>query len=123
LDLPLGGGLNFKLVTENIELDRRLSSRGTAFFDYDNDGDIDLLVTHMDAPPTLLRNDTVGSLTLVREVRSGGGYISPNDLRAHFGLGEANLIDHLWVKWSSRSVPNLYKITPLQTIHFREPQD
>ena len=61
MDRPLGEGLNFKLVTESIELDRRLSSRGTAFFDYDNDGDIDLLVTHMDAPPTLLRNDTMSN--------------------------------------------------------------
>ena len=154
LDRPLGEVLNFKLVTESIGLDRRLSSRGTAFADYDNDGDIDLLVTHMDAPPTLLRNDTmsnrhqrnwllidlegtisnrsgvgskihvtVGNLTLVREVRSGSGYVSQNDLRAHFGLGEANLIDHLQVKWLSGSVSNLYKITPSQIIHLREPQD
>ena len=72
----------FKLVTESIELDRRLSSRGTAFFDYDNYVGSKIHVT-------------VGNLTLVREVRSGSGYVSQNDLRAHFGLGEANLIDHL----------------------------
>ena len=154
LDHPLGEVLNFKLITESTGLDRQLSSRGTAFADYDNDGDIDLLVTHMDAPPTLLRNDTmsnrhqrnwllidlegtisnrsgvgskiyvtIGNLTLVREVRSGSGYVSQNDLRAHFGLGEANLVDHIQIKWLSGSVSNRYKVMPSQIIHFRESQD
>ena len=66
MDRPLGEGLNFKLVTESIELEPATVESRNGFFDYDNDGDIDLLVTHMDAPPTLLRNDTVGNLTLGR---------------------------------------------------------
>jgi hypothetical protein len=120
LDHPLGEVLNFKLITESTGLDRQLSSRGTAFADYDNDGDIDLLATHMDAPLTLLRNDTmsnrhqrnwlmidlegtisnrqwswlkiyvtVGNLTLVREVRSGSGYVSQNDKHSRSSYGES----------------------------------
>jgi len=102
------------------------SSRGLAFGDYDNDGDIDALVVNMDDRPTLLRNDTVGGhwitvrlegttsnrdgigarLTLeaaggrqTAEVRSGGSYLSHNDLRAHFGLGAARQVDRLTIRW------------------------
>jgi hypothetical protein len=102
------------------------SSRGAAFGDYDNDGDIDILVVNIDDRPTLLRNDTTGGhwLTLkltgtksnrdaigalvtieaggarqVAEVRSGGSYISHNDMRVHFGLGSANTVDRLTIRW------------------------
>ncbi len=102
------------------------SSRGTAFGDYDNDGDIDILVVNIDDRPTLLRNDTSGGhwLTLeltgtksnrdaigalvtvevggrrqVAEVRSGGSYISHNDMRVHFGLGTATTVDRLTIRW------------------------
>ena len=92
------------------------SSRGAAFGDYDNDGDIDVLVINMNDRPTLLRNDTDAGPQLdhaeagrddrsnrdaigarvwleddgarqVAEVRSGGSYLSHNDMRVHFGLG------------------------------------
>jgi enediyne biosynthesis protein E4 len=102
------------------------SSRGAAFGDYDNDGDIDVLVVNVDDRPTLLRNDTTGGrwitvrlegttsnrdaigarLTLeaagvqqTAEVRSGGSYLSQNDMRAHFGLGTARQVDRLVIRW------------------------
>jgi len=103
------------------------SSRGAAFGDYDNDGDIDVLVLNMNDPPSLLRNDggnkhnwikiklvgtlcnrtaigararlTVGTHTQIDEVHSGGSVMSQSDLRLHFGVGEATRIDLLEVKW------------------------
>jgi hypothetical protein len=90
-------------------------SRAVAVGDLDNDGDPDLVVSAMDEPPTLLENTqrtgqhwlgidlrkrsgnrfAIGARVTVegdgrrqvREVRSGGGYLSQNDLRALFGLG------------------------------------
>jgi enediyne biosynthesis protein E4 len=102
------------------------SSRGTAFGDYDNDGDVDVLVVNMDDRPALFRNDTMGGrwitvrlegtesnrdaigarVTLeaagsrqIAEIRSGGSYLSQNDLRAHFGLGDARQVDRLVIRW------------------------
>ena len=125
----LGGG-RFREVSRDVggSLLVPKSSRGTAFGDYDNDGDIDVLVVNMDDRPTLLRNDTVGGrwitvrlegttsnrdaigarLTVetggvrqIAEVRSGGSYISHNDIRAHFGLGAARQVDRLTIRWPS----------------------
>ncbi len=112
------------------------SSRGAAFGDYDNDGDIDVLVVNMNEPPSLLRNDTTGGghwitiklagsvtagpegttnrdaigarvrlsaggRTQVGEVRSGGSYLSHNDMRVHFGLGEADRVTRVEIRWPS----------------------
>jgi enediyne biosynthesis protein E4 len=105
------------------------SSRGAAFGDYDDDGDIDVLVVNLNDRPTLLRNDTVSgnhwiTIRLVgtksnrdaigarielaaagrkqtAEVRSGASYISDNDRRAHFGLGSADRIDQVLIRWPS----------------------
>ena len=106
----------------------KASARGLAFGDIDDDGDLDLLVTAMDQPPMLLRNDTVraghwlkvrlrnkhggpalnarvmvtvGGKTQVREVRSGSSYASQNAFDAHVGLGDATAIDSLEVVWAS----------------------
>jgi hypothetical protein len=105
----------------------RFSSRGCAFGDYDNDGDIDVLVLNMNDPPSLLRNDggnannwiklkligtkcnrtaigarvkvTIGNHTQMDEVHSGGSVMSQSDLRLHFGLGDKKVIDLIEVKW------------------------
>jgi hypothetical protein len=103
--------------------------RGCAFGDFDNDGDIDVIVNNLDGPPTLLRNDggnrntsiaikcvgtrsnrsaigtrvrvTTGSRTQIDEVRSGSSYYSQNDLRLHFGLGQAAKADVVELAWPS----------------------
>ena len=102
------------------------SSRGVAVGDYDNDGDLDVLVTHTDEPPSLLRNDTAGGSwltvicegprgdiapigtrvtvraggrTQVRDIAAGDSYMSTHDPRPHFGLGAAASIDEVDVRW------------------------
>jgi enediyne biosynthesis protein E4 len=129
-------------------------SRGAAFGDFDNDGDIDILVNTVNDYPQLLRCDsklpnswikvrTIGTksnrsgigarLTCVTqvpgepkahrqidEVRSGGGYFSQNDLRVHFGLGKAEKVDSLEIRWPSGQVDTLKDIKANQVIYVKE---
>ena len=115
-----GGGLNIER-----------SSRGAAFGDFDNDGDSDVLIVNMDDRPTLLRNDSDGGhwITLrligvhsnrdgigakvtvqaggrsrLATVRSGGSYISHNDMRVKFGLGAAVKADRVTIRWPSGQI-------------------
>src|SRR5205823_9324328 len=103
------------------------SSRGTAFGDFDNDGDVDVVVLNMNEPPSLLRNDSqsgnnwlkvkcigtksnrsaigarvrvvTGKHSQINEVLSGSSFMSQNDFRLHFGLGQAKLADLVEVRW------------------------
>ena len=103
--------------------------RGCAFGDFDNDGDVDILVNNLDGPPTLLRNDggnannwilitcvgtrsnrsaigtrvkvTAGERSQTDEVMSGSSYYSQNDFRLHFGLGRATKADTVELSWPS----------------------
>lgn len=106
------------------------ASRGAAFADFDEDGDLDVAVNDLDGPPMLLRNDggaqsgnwilikltgtksnrnAVGARVRLKsdgraqvdEVRSGDSYLSHSDWRLHFGLGKANLIDEIIIQWPS----------------------
>jgi hypothetical protein len=104
-----------------------LSSRGAAFEDLDNDGDIDAVILNARREPTLLRNDSpagnhwlgirlkgtrsnrdgvgarikviAGDLTLVDEVHSGRGYQSHFGSHPHFGLGPRTRFDRIEVRW------------------------
>ena len=125
------GNRRFKEITEQVggPLVTERSSRGAAFADYDDDGDIDVLVVNLNDRPTLLRNDTAGGghwvtisltgtksnrdaigasvrvtaggRTQISEVRSGGSYMSQNDRRVHVGLGSAERIDEVQIRWPS----------------------
>jgi enediyne biosynthesis protein E4 len=105
--------------------------RGCAFGDFDNDGDVDVVINNLDGPPTLLRNDgggknrsilikcvgtrsnrsgigarvtvTLGTRSQIDEVMSGSSYYSQSDLRLHFGLGLADTVDAVEVRWPSGS--------------------
>ena len=103
------------------------SSRGAAFGDIDDDGDLDVLVANMARPASLLRNDLApgsnwirlqlrgtrsnraaigatvsveaGGARQTRAVMSQSSYVSHNDLRVHFGLGRAERVDGIEVRW------------------------
>jgi hypothetical protein len=107
----------------------RHASRGAAFGDFDNDGDVDVLIMNMDRPPSLLRNDlanenrwvkvklegtrsnrsAIGSTVTVHAggktqsaaVLSQSSFLSLNDFRLHFGLGGAATVDKFVVRWAS----------------------
>jgi len=114
-------------------LSRAFVSRGVAQGDFDNDGDVDLLVTNLNDKPVLLRNDTprkgrhwlaieligrgsnrdaigavlrlsINGKTLVRQRSCGGSYLSQHDSRIHFGLGEHSSVDRLEVVWPDGSI-------------------
>ena len=104
-------------------------SRGALFGDYDNDGDVDMLVTQSNGPVTLLRNETgtqhnwvriktvgvissrdgtgtrvtlrAGGHTQIQEINRGASYLSSHDGRLHFGLGVHTTVDRLEVRWQS----------------------
>lgn len=104
-------------------------SRGAAFGDLFNDGRIDAVVENIDGASMILKNEDTsrnhwitvqlagtrsnrlalgarvrvvsGGMSQVEEVRSGGSYLSQNDLRVHFGLGGATQVDRMEVRWPS----------------------
>jgi len=122
--------------------------RGAAFGDLFNDGKIDVVINNMDGVPVLLRNvnpdhhhwielkliggpksprDAVGATVYLNadgirqrgDVLSGGSYLSSNDMRVHFGIGDATTIDSVEIHWPSgaketlklRAVDRIYTIT------------
>ena len=109
--------------------------RGLAVGDLWNDGKMDVVIEDLDGAPEILRNRgtegahwisfelqgtksnrlaigakvkiTAGKMTQTDEIRSGGSYLSQNDVRLHFGLGDATKIDAVEVQWPSGVVDKL----------------
>ena len=124
------------------------SSRGAAFGDFDNDGDVDVLVFNMNEPPSLLRNDspadagwievklqgtksdraalgatvrvTANGRTQARAVLSQGSYYSHDDLRLHFGLGPASGADAIEVRWPSGAVESVRNVQGRRIVTIKE---
>ncbi len=125
------------------------ASRGCAFGDFDNDGDVDILIVNLNRPPSLLRNDVTGGhhwlkvkLTGTRSNRSALGarvtcyyggkrqaqevlgqssFYSCNDPRLHFGLGKATEAD-LEIRWPSGTKQKLTGVKSDQILNVREPE-
>jgi len=123
------------------------SSRGCAFGDFDNDGDIDILILNLHEPPSLLRNDLGGNAHWLKvklegvksnrsaiggrvtayfggkkqaqEVLSQSSFYSVNDFRLHFGLGAATEAD-LDIRWPNGAVEKLSKVACDQLVTIRE---
>jgi hypothetical protein len=124
------------------------SGRGAAFADFNNDGDLDIVINNQNDSPTLLRNDGgnqnhwitirtegtksnrdgigarialfAGGRRQIGEVHSGGSYLSQSDLRAHFGLGQATMIDWLEIRWPSGITDKLEKVPADQLLSVQE---
>ena len=124
------------------------SSRGSAFADFDNDGDLDIAIHNLDSTPSLLRNDTqnnnhwlivhiegtesnrdgIGALLSietatgiqVREIRAGSSFLAQDDLRAHFGLGQHQMVNRLEVHWPSGQIDTTDNLQADRIITIRE---
>ena len=129
------------------QLPKRVS-RGAAFGDYDNDGDIDIFLNNSNQLATLLRNEggnsnhwltiqligtqsnasgigtkivvKAGDLSLFKEVRSGASYLSQSDLRVHFGLGKNTKVDTLEIHWQSGLTERFSNLKSNQILHIKE---
>ncbi|MBV9766227.1 MAG: CRTAC1 family protein [Acidobacteriaceae bacterium] len=123
------------------------ASRGCAFGDFDNDGDIDILIMNLNEPPSLLRNDVTGhnhwiKVKLVgsksnrtalgarvtahyggkvqaQEVQSQASFYSVNDLRLHFGLGDAEKVD-LDIRWPNGGTERISGVPADRLVIIRE---
>jgi hypothetical protein len=126
----------------------RHSSRGCAFGDFDNDGDVDAVVMNMNEPPSLLRNDsrtghhwlklklagtrsnrsaigatawvTAGGRRQRRDVLSQSSFYSQNDLRLHFGLGQAAQVEGVEVRWPSGFIEKYENVQADRIVTLRE---
>jgi len=144
----LGKGQFEELIGEaGPGVDAVHSSRGCAFGDFDNDGDMDILIVNQNEPPSLLRNDVsgnnhwikvklsgvqsnrsaIGARVTVRygdrvqaqEVLSQSSYLSVSDTRLHFGLGPVETVD-IEIRWPLGQVEKLSGVAADQLIYVKE---
>jgi len=147
----LGRGV-FENVSDRLGADFRLPrvSRGAAIADYDNDGDLDILVNNNGGAPQLLRNDggnanhwleilligtksnrdavgarvkiTAGDpkLVLFDQRKGGMSYQSAQDPRLHFGLGQRDRVDSVEITWPSGEITRLANLKSDQIIAVKE---
>ncbi|MFT5088363.1 MAG: hypothetical protein ACI906_001293 [Candidatus Latescibacterota bacterium] len=123
----IGGGRFVDKVDSGPGMELLQVSRGAAFADYDNDGDVDIAVNNSADHVALLRNDNskkthwlgvelrgvknnrdgvgarvevvVAGRRIMREVRASGSYLSAHDLRLLFGLGQDTIAERVMVQW------------------------
>jgi len=123
------------------------ASRGCAFGDFDNDGDVDILVMNMNEPPSLLRNDVtsgghwlkvlltgvasnrsaIGARVVARygnrrqaqDVTAQSSFYSASDRRLHFGLGAATSAD-LTIRWPNGATESIQGVEADQLVVIRE---
>jgi enediyne biosynthesis protein E4 len=143
-----GNGTFTELGDEaGVAITSRYVSRGCAFGDFDNDGDLDVVVMNQNEPPSLLRNDApagnhwlkvrlegthsnrsaIGSRVVVhyggkaqaQEVMSQSSYLSSNDPRLHFGLG-ANTKADVEVRWPDGKSQKFPALAANQLVTIRE---
>ncbi len=145
------GHMRFEEVTaeSGIALQRPMVARGAAYGDYDNDGDLDVLVTVNNGPARLLRNDggnrnnvlrvqTIGTVSnrdgigarvevsvhggarLWQIVKTGSSYASQSELPLAFGLGSAAGVDGVRITWPSGRVDSVGALKANQLVTIKE---
>jgi len=126
-------------------------SRGTAYADFDDDGDVDLLVVDLNGSPHLLRNDggnrnnwlkldvrasggtrtaigarvvvTAGGLRQIDDIVAVRGYLAQSDPRAHFGLGDATKADLVEIRWPDGKTKLLKDVPANQIVKILPEED
>jgi hypothetical protein len=130
---------------------KKYVGRGAACGDFDNDGNLDLIVINLNDAPCLLRNDgasgnhwlkiaakkpngksdavgarvtvTTGKLVQIADVALAQGYMSQSDPRAHFGLGKAAKADRVEIRWPNGRKTALTDVPADQILKVTEPND
>lgn len=144
----LGGGKFEELIEQGGPgIAAPHASRGCAFGDFDNDGDVDVVVVNMNEPPSLLRNDVTGGgnwlkVKLVgvksnrsaigaritahygnkiqaRQVVAQSSFYSSNDPRQHFGLGDEKTAD-VEIRWPNGATETVRKVGANQLVVIKE---
>ena len=145
-------GKKFRLATRDAGpyFDAKTVSRGAAFGDLDNDGDIDIVVNNKDLPAAILRNDTknanhwvrfelqgtrsnrdgigarlevvAGGMTIYRQRKGGYSLESSNDPRVLVGVGTADTVDKVTIRWPSGAVSTLEHLATGKSYKVVEPQ-
>ena len=118
--------------------------RGVVCFDYDRDGDLDIFIANNGESPRLYRNDlgagsnflniklkgpypnteavgarvslTAGGMTQMRELRAGNNFVSQDPVVAHFGLGDATLVERINIRWPDGKRTILENVHPNQLL-------
>lgn len=143
------GNKRFEAVSASVGLKEPIVARGAAYADFDNDGDLDIIVSANNGPARLFRNDggnqanalrvaLVGSksnrsaigarLVATREdgtklralVKSGSSYLSQSELPVTFGLGRVARVSSLEITWPSGQIDKLPAIDANQTVTIEE---
>lgn len=139
------GGTGFTEITAEAGLDETpYVVRGMLFGDIDADGDVDVVLCQSNRPTVILSNEIgsenawltvrlvgtdgntdaigaqvqleAGGMTFLREVICGASYLSGNDLRLTFGLGDASQLNNLQVRWHNGKVQQLDSKVPIRQI-------
>ncbi|MCH8960246.1 MAG: CRTAC1 family protein [Bacteroidetes bacterium] len=147
LFLNQGNGLFDEVTPADGPFTQEMVARGAAYADYDQDGDLDILITENNGPAHLWRNDTagghflrvrlegrasnrdalgarvvvvVGDLKMERRIRTGSSYLSQSETVAVFGLGNALAVDTLVVTWPSGRVDRFADVDANQELRIIE---
>lgn len=140
------GGTRFEDVSQQSGdyFDAKRVGRGSAYADYDNDGDLDLLIVNLNDQAVLLRNDggnrrnwikiwprlpgperdalgarvtvKAGNLTQVDELQPVRGYLAQVDQRLHFGLGDLQQVDSIDIRWPGGKIQRLENVPANQIL-------
>jgi hypothetical protein len=144
-------GSRFVNVSDRLgpDFQEKFVGRGSAAADFDNDGDLDILIVNLNERPRLLRSDggnkrnwlmihligtqsntdaigsraqlIAGGSTQTRWRMSNSGYLSQGDYRLHFGLGEHRQGDRLEIRWPTGRTQIIENIKANQVITIKEP--